>query len=236
MKLVKKKGDRHCSPMCLCWPLASEFKWREKKAHENLFGVVLEQLGELIWAICSREMDTLQQGSGRKKVKKKEEKKKNVFDDVSRMFDTILYYWYGSCSVFFLNSWIIYYRVLTQLVPDVDKMHHHTLFFSLFLEPRRLVICGGAALLWWSSCDWSREFHFHGNHLLEEAGLRRTWIHPQAGSHRQPSPAVLQLSPWKEASESGLSPPPGTPRSFFNKYTFGYFHSCCTIPVADRTC
>lgn len=167
---------------------------------------------------------------------KKKEKKKNVFDDVSRMFDTILYYWYGSCSVFFLNSWIIYYRVLTQLVPDVDKMHHHTLFFSLFLEPRRLVICGGAALLWWSSCDWSREFHFHGNHLLEEAGLRRTWIHPKAGSHRQPSPAVLQLSPWKEASESGLSPPPGTPRSFFNKYTFGYFHSCCTIPVADRTC
>lgn len=75
MKLVKKKGDRHCSPMCLCWPLASEFKWREKKAHENLFGVVLEQLGELIWAICSREMDTLQQGSGRKKVKKKKKKR-----------------------------------------------------------------------------------------------------------------------------------------------------------------
>lgn len=138
---------------------------------------------------------------------------------------------------FFLNSRIIYYRVLTQLVPDVDKMHHHTLFFSLFSEPRRLVICGGPALLWWSSCDWSEEFHLHGNHLLEEAGLR-TLIHPEAGSHRQPSPAVLQLSPWKEASESGL-PHLQEHGGLLKKkyiYTFGYFHSCCTIPVADRTC
>lgn len=33
------------------------------------------------------------------------------FDEnvASCMFDTILYYWYDSCKVFFLNNWIIYY-------------------------------------------------------------------------------------------------------------------------------
>lgn len=230
---TRKKATRHCSPMCLCSPLASEFKWREKKVHENLFGVVLEQLGELIWAICSREMDTLQQGSGRKKVKKKKKKECVWWCITYVWYHFVLLIWILQC--FFLNSWIIYYCVLTQLVPDVDKMHHHTLFFSLFVEPRRLVICGGPALLWWSSCDWSGEFHLHGNHLLEEAGLRRTWIHPEAGSHRQPPPAVLQLSPWKEASDQAFPHLQGHGGLFLN-YTFGYFHSCCTIPVADRTC
>lgn len=38
-----KKASGIVAPMCLRLPLASEFKYRKKKTHENLFGVDLEQ-------------------------------------------------------------------------------------------------------------------------------------------------------------------------------------------------
>lgn len=66
-----------------------------------------------------------------------EENKKAVcvFDEnvASCMFDTILYYWYDSCKVFFkqLNNLLL--SMLPQRVPDLDKkLNPSPYLFSFF--------------------------------------------------------------------------------------------------------
>lgn len=83
--------------------------------------------------------------------RKTQKRKKKVFENVaSCMFDTILYYWYDSCKVFFLNNWIIYYCMLPQSVPDLDKKitPHIFCFFYVY--------------------DLGSQFHFTTEDIKEE--------------------------------------------------------------------
>lgn len=54
---------------------------------------------------------------------KKNKKNLNVFDEnvASCMFDTILYYWYDSCKVFFKQLNNLLSSMLPQRVPDLDR-------------------------------------------------------------------------------------------------------------------